>query len=117
MLLSLSRRLGCASVLHLKKPTSWPTTIGCYHLTTKSSNKKKKDSEVGTFPARVDYAQAFEQDLSTSDLSSHEATPGGEMVLKVLNVAEKNDAAKNIANLAANGNSSRVSGYIHAVFR
>ena len=30
-------------------------------------------------------------------------------VIKVLNVAEKNDAAKNIANLAANGNSSRVS--------
>jgi len=31
-------------------------------------------------------------------------------VIKVLNVAEKNDAAKNIANLAANGNSSRREG-------
>ena len=29
-------------------------------------------------------------------------------VIKVLNVAEKNDAAKNIANLASNGSSTRV---------
>ena len=58
------------------------------------------------------YGKKKEEKTKKGDTSKPETDRQNVMSIKVLNVAEKNDAAKNIAQLLSNGGARRVSIYV-----
>ena len=63
-----------------------------------------------TFPRVYNRLSCLDRVFSTESTPSEEATNVENMPLKVLNVAEKNDAAKNIAELLSGGHATRKEG-------
>jgi len=93
-----------ASTADLGDPGSDPAPA---KKTPARKRKSVTSKKVNSFqPPPVDYSEFFKEDLNGSDTSD----TSDMAVLKVLNVAEKNDAAKNIAALLSNGQTQRKEG-------